>query len=319
MADELRRVGVSVVTATRNRPVDMLRCALDGVVEQVDANAELIVVDDGSTSEHLEAIRLLRAELGNRIKLHERPAPDLPGTGPAAARNRGIAAAMRTYVAFCDDDDHWIKNDHLSVAADCMEAEQADLYFTNMQGENAGKVTIPDWFPDSPWLTRGRRVHDSPAVFEVALPDLMRTMRHHYPHPNGCVIRRSLLNELGGFWEAIPIAEDVDLVMRLADRARRILYRPDPVVGYNVTPRSSAFSRESAIARSLYCVSSSQHTRSLAQHGCVRRTARSTEAWHLREIADELRTAGGTAAARSFAWQAFAMYPALGTLRQLLR
>ncbi|MEX0776680.1 MAG: glycosyltransferase [Phycisphaeraceae bacterium] len=309
---------VSIVTATRNRP-QMLAGTLEAVARQEGVVWESIVVDDGSDAAALEANGVLVARLGPRFRLVPPAAAGAPGTGPAAARNRGVRAARGRYIAFCDDDDHWNQSDHLAVALEAMQQRGAEFYFTNMRGENGGQVTIPDWFPDSPQLVRGRKVRDQPAVHEVALDDLMTVMRHHYPHPNGCVVAQSLLDQVGLYWERVDICEDVNLVLRLADRAGRILYRPDCVVGFNVTPRDSAFNRRPPIERWLACVYACQHARALVTHASVRRCARAIEAWNLRQLAQYLQKEDRRPAARWSAWQALAAYPSLGNAGAWLR
>ena len=38
-------------------------------------------------------------------------------------------------------------------------------------------------------------------VQAVPMADLMAVMRHHYPHPNGCIVRKLLLGRAGCFDE----------------------------------------------------------------------------------------------------------------------
>lgn len=295
---------VSVVTATRNRPLEWVRICLESIASQTLREIESVVVDDGSEQKTIDEQGPLFAELGERFVRELPPIAGARGTGPSAARNRGVRRTRGEFVAFCDDDDRWVASDHLEVAVRLMRERDADFYFGNIQGESHRKVTIPNWFPDSPWLTAGPRVSDKPAVHDVSLAGLMRTMRHHYPHPDGWVVRKSLLDEVGCFWERVDFGEDVELALRLADRAKRILYRADPVVGYNVTPRDSAFSRTPKIEQSLQCVLSMQRIRANAAHREVQSCARAQEAWHLRRISELCEGEGRRRAALSFAWQA---------------
>jgi glycosyltransferase involved in cell wall biosynthesis len=310
---------VSVVTATRNRP-SWLRVALHSIASQTFDRFESIVIDDGSSAETIGAYREIWPELGGRFVLQEPPVAGARGSGPAAARNRGIHLAKGEFIAFCDDDDRWKMNDHLGVAVDVLTREGGDFYFANMCGENQGNVTIPDWFPGSPRLTTGPRVNDDPVVYEVSLRDLAATMHHHYPHPNGCVIRADLVREVGGFWERVDIGEDIDFVLRAAERARRIFYRPDRVVGYNVTPRDSAFSRQTKIEHYLECIAVAQHILALCTHARVRRCARSLQGYFLRQLARELEESRSDAVAPlPLAWQALCVYPTPGALAYFAR
>lgn len=309
---------VSVVTSTRNRP-QTIQASLESVAAQSLRRLESIVVDDGSDGPVVDAYEQIIGQLDERFVFHKRPVPGLPGTGPSSARNRGIELARGRFIAFCDDDDCWRLEDHLQVAVDSLESAEADFFFANMQGESNGQVTIPDWFPDSPQLVKGLKVHQRPDVYQVGLKDLMTVMRHHYPHPNGCVIRRSLLDRVGLFWKHIDCAEDINLVMRVADQARGILFRPDCVVGYNVSPRDSAFTRTPKIDLSLFGMAASQHARVTCQHAVVRRCARSFEAWNMRNASAFLLSQNRPGAACSMAWQAMCVYPTLGCAVHLVK
>lgn len=310
---------VSVVTATRNRPLAWVRLCLESIGNQTLREIESIVIDDGSDQKTIDEQEPLFAELGNRF-IRELPSmPGARGTGPSAARNRGFKRARGEFVALCDDDDRWVAPDHLAVAVRLMREHNADFYFGNIQGESHHKVTIPNWFPDSPALTAGRRVSDAPVVHEVSVPNLMRTMRHHYPHPDGWVVRKSLLDVVGHFWERVDFGEDVELGLRIADRAKKILYRADPVVGYNVTPRDSAFSRTSKIEQSLQCVMSMQRVRANAARCEVGSCARALEGWHLRKISELCANEGRKRAAASFAWQAMCVGRTPGALAHWLK
>lgn len=96
----------------------------------------MIVVDDGSGEENLAAYGELWRGLDDRFRLQLPPVPDLPGTGPSIARNRGIRLARGRYVAFCDDDDYWMKDNHLSTAVEVLDGEHGDLFFANLESRD---------------------------------------------------------------------------------------------------------------------------------------------------------------------------------------
>lgn len=312
------RPTVSVLTATRNRPA-LVRETLLSIKRQTWTDFESILVDDGSSAETLNSYREWWPQLDDRFHLHPPPMPDAPGKGPAAGRNRAIKLARGEFLAFCDDDDQWNDPNHLEVAVRTLRERDADFFIANMRGENAGVIKIPSWFPDSPQLTSGPRVSERPAVHDLALADLMSTMHHHYVHPNGCVIRKSLLDRVGGFWELNHYCEDFDLILRVADQARRMLYRPDPIVSFNVTPRPSSFSMGFPPDQWLQMVFTGKHIRLTATHGAVRRCARAFEGWALRLLAAQVASEGRRQAALSFAWQSCCIYAAPGAWMLFLK
>jgi glycosyltransferase involved in cell wall biosynthesis len=89
---------VSVVVPTYNRP-RQLRACLEALAAQSypQGRFEVIVVDDGSPAPLGPLVDELRGRLEVRLLRQERQ-------GPAAARNRGAAAARGTLLAFTDDD-----------------------------------------------------------------------------------------------------------------------------------------------------------------------------------------------------------------------
>jgi glycosyltransferase involved in cell wall biosynthesis len=79
-APRARRPEVSVIIPTRNR-WELVGQSVTGALRQEDVDAEVVLVDDGSTD----------------------PMPE----GAARARNLGIEAARGAWLAFLDDDDLW--------------------------------------------------------------------------------------------------------------------------------------------------------------------------------------------------------------------
>jgi hypothetical protein len=161
-------------------------------------------------------------------------------------------------------------------------------------------------------LTRGQRVSDKPVVHVLALDDLMSAMHHNYVHPNGCVVKKSLVDRVGGFWELLSYCEDYDWILRVADKSKKLLYRPDKVVSFNVTPRASSFTMGYPPDQWLQMVFSGKHIRLTAEHGSVRQCARAFEAWGLRLLASHVAAEGNRQAAASLAWDSCCTYAAPG-------
>ncbi|MCC5860068.1 MAG: glycosyltransferase family 2 protein [Ectothiorhodospiraceae bacterium] len=99
---------VSVVIATHNR-ARLLEQAVRSVIDQTYRPLEIVVVDDGSTDETPQRMKLLetRESHGDGISLHYIRQTN---SGPARARNRGVEACRGTYVLFMDDDDLMAKD-----------------------------------------------------------------------------------------------------------------------------------------------------------------------------------------------------------------
>lgn len=110
---------ISTIIATCNRP--RLLCeALDSLAAQSQPPLEVIVVDDGSAPETRAAVgdwaaRGPRRELVLRYLYQS-------NSGPAVARNRGLAAARGELLHFMDDDD-LLEADALRQQAAVLEGE----------------------------------------------------------------------------------------------------------------------------------------------------------------------------------------------------
>jgi glycosyltransferase involved in cell wall biosynthesis len=89
----------SVVIPTRNRPQALAACLASFARLDYPAGAwEIIVVNDGGDGSLLTAVP---SHLHHLLPLK---LIDAPHAGPAAARNRGAAAATFDHLAFTDDD-----------------------------------------------------------------------------------------------------------------------------------------------------------------------------------------------------------------------
>ncbi len=184
-ADSVR---VSVIVPTFNR-AGLLEQAIDSVLAQSFASFELIVVDDGSTD---DTAVLLSAYAG-RIRILRQF-----NRGVSAARNLGMAAAAGELIALLDSDDYWLP------------------------GKLARQVAFFDAHPDEMicqteeiWMRNGVRVNPKRRhqkyggmIFEKSLPLCLIS-------PSAVMLRKSLLDEVGGFDERLPACEDYDLWLRI--------------------------------------------------------------------------------------------------------
>jgi len=106
---------VSVIIPCFNR-VDVIKRAVNSVLQQTHCDFEVIIVDDAS--EDGEALGLVIRGIGNpwvRLVRHQH------NLGGAAARNTGVANAKGKYIAFLDSDDEWLPDKlerQLSLAAE---------------------------------------------------------------------------------------------------------------------------------------------------------------------------------------------------------
>ncbi len=305
---------VSIVTATRNRP-DLLARALRSVERQSYGNLDVVVVDDGSSEETLSTTRQLLSELGTRFRLLASSMADAPGTGPAAARNRGAMASRGEFVAFLDDDDYWIEPNFLDLAVRSLTVHDGDYFFGHVQGERDGQAQDPGWVADRQLLVRERLVNDRPPVYELSRKAVTKVARHYLIHPSHSVIRRETIVRAGGFFTHLwSYAEDANLMMRVLDVSRRVLYTPELVTRLRNPVSGSVSLRDTHATQMLQRVLAAQQARLACATVELRKAARAYEAWTYRDMSRIALKDGHAADANAFARQALVTYPTLGAL-----
>jgi glycosyltransferase involved in cell wall biosynthesis len=187
---------VSVVLPTFNR-LQYLRQAVDSVFAQTFTDWELIVADDGSEGDAAAYV----AGLANppRVKVLR-----LAHTGnPGAVRNVAWQAARGEYIAFLDSDDVWLP--------DKLALQIASLRSHPERGWSHTAFAVID---ESGELLRGARSRWWPAAEGWILESLIK-METVIAIPS-VIVRRQLLEQLGGFDLKQRMCEDYDLWLRLA-------------------------------------------------------------------------------------------------------
>ncbi|HET6300706.1 glycosyltransferase family 2 protein [Microbacterium sp.] len=212
---------VSVVVAT-NRAGEHLGEALDSVAAQTHPAVELIVVDDGSPDPDAVAAIVSRAENARLLRQ--------PPTGVSAARNRGAGEAHGELLAFLDDDDRW-HPERLArhVAAHAEDADAVASY--------CGIQTID--------ATGDRVLAPADQIAVGSSADIAR--RRTGILLGNLVMRRDRFVEVGGFDEGLRLAEDYDLILRLA-RHGRFLFVPGALVDYRAYGENSTGRHRALVA-----------------------------------------------------------------------
>lgn len=182
---------VSVVVAT-NRAGPYLGEALASVAAQTWDRTELIIIDDGAPD--AAAIVQAAAAVPQARVLRQASA------GVSAARNHGAAVATGELLVFLDDDDRWHPHRLAEQVAAMETAPDAVASYCRLQtiDETGTRVLAPA---------------DQTAVHTQADIAARRT---GIIAPN-LMVRRAAFHRVGGFDAALGHAEDLDLVLRLAD------------------------------------------------------------------------------------------------------
>jgi glycosyltransferase involved in cell wall biosynthesis len=183
----------TVVIPTHNRS-NLLKRAVESVIDQTFENFELIIVDDHSTDGTSSVVKSL-ADPRIRYMLNCRT------KGACGARNTGIFAAKGKWVAFLDDDDVWLPeklryqyekaiNVNHTIGLICTD-------YAILKDKQSDPVVIKN--RPSGWV-RDKLLYDGGI---------------------GCLssscIRSDILSLIGGFDERFPSSQDQDLWFRVAE------------------------------------------------------------------------------------------------------
>jgi glycosyltransferase involved in cell wall biosynthesis len=186
---------VTVVIPVFNRERTVV-AAIESVLRQTYQSIEVIVVDDASTDGSIDAVRSVSDP---RVRLVE------AGTnrGAAGARNLGIAMATGEFVAFQDSDDEWLPT-KLQRQMDLFESRTVAVYcgMAIVEPLASGRIDLrynpPINLPNP-----------SGDLLDLLLEDSIVSTQT-------LVVRREMLDVVGGFDESLPATEDWDLAIRLA-------------------------------------------------------------------------------------------------------
>jgi glycosyltransferase involved in cell wall biosynthesis len=205
----------SILTPVYETPAGVLRKMLSSVRRQTFGDWELCLVDDGSREPRVREI-LERAGAGDpRIRVEYREA----NAGIVTASNDALAMARGEFVALLDHDDA-LHPDALALVAEALDATpEADYVYTDEDKiDLAGRHSQPFFKPD--WS-----------------PERMRTQMYSC---HLSVLRRSLVEEVGGFDAAYEGSQDWDLVLKVTERARAILHVPRVLYHWRTLATSAA-------------------------------------------------------------------------------
>jgi glycosyltransferase involved in cell wall biosynthesis len=210
-----RRPVISVVVPVYNPPADFLAALIDSVAAQTYDRWELCLADGGSTDARVHEVLDRAASADPRVKV------DRIGENRGIAGNTNAALAVATgdYVAFADHDDTLAPFALAAVVAAINRHPDADLIYSDEDKlDAAGRRVDPCFKPD--WS-----------------PDLLRT--HNYVC-HLLVLKRSLVEELGGVRAGFDGAQDYDLVLRAGERAKQIVHIPYVLYHWRQHARSTA-------------------------------------------------------------------------------
>ena len=200
--------GISVVIPCYNREQYLNECIQSVLDQESDVPVEIIVADDGSTDNSIALAQGFAQKnatqshpFGSTVVVLEKPS-GCPTQGAGPTRNRGVAQARYSYVAFLDSDDLFLPGhmkrlfffleEHLEFAA---AVDQ--LYGFGENIEKRWKMPYTD-------------------TETVKLESFFLSP---YFNPSAAMVRHTVLDELEGpFEETLHFAQDIDFFFRILEK-----------------------------------------------------------------------------------------------------
>jgi glycosyltransferase involved in cell wall biosynthesis len=209
---------VSVVIPTFNRAPLVVK-AVESVFAQTHKDYEVVVVDDGSTDNTREVLEPHRQRLRYVYQANR---------GASAAQNAGIDFAEGEWISILADDDEWhpTKLERQFEALDAL-GEGFDACFTNCH-----IIGNPD-IQQTAFELVGLAMDPSFGVLDDPVRHMLA--RDAVICVQSLLVRKSLVKELGGFDEAMVVAEDTDFLLRLALKTK-FCFVSEPLVRIDRDP-----------------------------------------------------------------------------------
>ena len=222
---------ISVVIPVYNKAKYLDRC-IQSVLNQTIKPGEIIVVDDGSTDESLEILKINYAQ---KIKLITQD-----NSGESVARNNGVGLSKNSYVAFLDADDEWAPEFIEKISGLILDFPECSAFATayKLVSENT-KIN-----PNYKNLVSGYRSNDV-NYFEASL------LEWSLLSSSSTVLSKKQFDKVGKFTPGLSLGADLDLWCRIALNGK-IAFLNDPYAFYHYFNESSVTLNEVAKEELLY-------------------------------------------------------------------
>lgn len=188
---------------------------LQSIVDQTRPPDELVVVDDGSTDGAADLIA--EFDFGFPVTLIKQD-----NRGQSAARNAGIAQADGDIIALLDQDDQWRPNHIEALLAPLAADPELAWSYSDFEEIDAADRTMV-----SRYIAVHGVQHPKQALADCLASDLMVL-------PSASLIRKEVIEEVGGFDPQLSGYEDDDLFVRIFARGWGHRFLAESTVRYRV-------------------------------------------------------------------------------------
>ena len=185
----------SVIIPTYNR-LDLLKRAINSVLNQTFQEFEIIVVDDCSSDGTWNWMKSIKK---SNIKVYQNNI----NSGESVSRNYGVSISKYDFVCFLDDDDEWLEN-HLYEFDKLLKLDPSiNLAFSS-------------------YIKRYQKKKEK-AIFSNVDNDFYGVLPNFFSNcysdvimiPSGSVVQKEIFEKFGGYNTKIRYGEDIELFTKL--------------------------------------------------------------------------------------------------------
>lgn len=209
------RPKISIITPVYNTDGRWLVSCIDSVIKQTYDNWELCLADDASTNPEVKKILNKYSKKDKRIKVIYRK----QNGHISKASNSALDMATGEFIGLLDHDDELFPHSLYSVVKLLNENNNIDFIYSDedkleLDGKHVDPFFKPDWSPNM-FLSVNYLCHFS-------------------------VIRKKIVDQLGGFRVGFEGSQDYDLFLRVTEKTDRISHISDILYSWRKVPGSTA-------------------------------------------------------------------------------
>lgn len=200
-----------------------LKESIESILNQTYKNLEFIIIDDGSTDNSLKIIQEYKL-VDNRIKVITRE-----NKGLIFSLNEGIALANGQYIARMDSDDISLSRRLEKQIRFLDERKDIDIVATHISAFGDASLEIKEQ------IERRYNLFINESNMEIKIFDDIPIC-----HPS-VMMRKSVLEQLQGYSNKYPCAEDYDLWMRALKQDFKLTTISEKLTKYRLHDNSKSF------------------------------------------------------------------------------
>jgi len=210
----VKKPKISILMPTYNTSSDALVSAIESVRSQFYKNWELCISDDCSSELRIRTILEAYAKYDSRIKVLFAK----ENAGVSSATNRALKAATGEYVVLLDHDD-LLEPQALFRVAEAVIEDAPDFIYSDEVIVDANDEVV--------------------LGFALRPQFSLEYLRSHPYIVHLIAFRASFINALGGLDKKLTISQDYDLILRAAERAKKITHIPEVLYRWRTQDNSA--------------------------------------------------------------------------------